>query len=100
MKKLLEKDKKSRKKIKKLEKKKLIFKMISNNSNLPDLVRFNAFNNLNKMPVKASKNALSNRCSRTINKKRFNKKFTNFSRMVFLKLARNKSIHGLTKASW
>ena len=50
MKKLLEKDKKIRKKIKKFEKKKFILKTISNNLNLPDLVRFNAFNNLNEMP--------------------------------------------------
>jgi len=99
MKKLLEKDKKIRKNIKNLEKRKFIFKIISNNSSLPGLLRFNAFNNLNKIPHKASKTFISNRCVNTINKKKFNK-LTHFSRIVFLKLSRNKSIHGLNKISW
>jgi ribosomal protein S14 len=99
MKKLLEKDKKVRKKIKKFEKKKFILKAISNNLNLPDLIRFNAFNNLNEMPKNASKSFISNRCVNTINKKKFNK-LTNYSRIIFLKLARHKSIYGLNKASW
>jgi small subunit ribosomal protein S14 len=99
MKKLLEKDKKIRKKIKKFEKKKFILKTISNNLNLPDLVRFNAFNNLNEMPKNTSKSFISNRCVNTINKKKFNK-LTNYSRIIFLKLARHKSIYGLNKSSW
>ena len=99
MKKLLEKDKKVRKKIKKFEKKKFILKTISNNLNLPDLVRFNAFNSLNEMPKNASKSFISNRCVNTINKKKFNK-LTNYSRIIFLKLARHKSIYGLNKSSW
>ena len=99
MKKLLEKDKKVRKKIKKFKKKKFILKTISNNLNLPDLVRFNAFNNLNEMPKNTSKTFISNRCVNTINKKKFNK-LTNYSRIIFLKLARHKSIYGLNKSSW
>lgn len=99
MKKLLEKDKKVRKKIKKFEKKKFILKTISNNLNLPDLVRFNAFNNLNEMPKNTSKSFISNRCVNTINKKKFNK-LTNYSRIIFLKLARHKSIYGLSKSRW
>lgn len=99
MKKLLEKDKKVRKKIKKFEKKKFILKTISNNLNLPDLVRFNAFNNMNEMPKNTSKSFISNRCVNTINKKKFNK-LTNYSRIIFLKLARHKSIYGLNKSSW
>lgn len=99
MKKLLEKDKKIRKNIKSLEKKRFIFKTVSNNLNFPDLLRFNAFNNLNRIANKTSKTFISNRCVNTINKKKFSK-LTHFSRIVFLKLARNKSIHGLDKASW
>lgn len=99
MKKLLEKDKKTRKSVKNLEIFSFIFKTMSNNSNLPDLLRFNAFNKLNKMSSKASKTFISNRCVLTINKKKFSK-LTNFSRTVFLKLSRNKSIYGLNKASW
>lgn len=99
MKKLLEKDKKVRKELKKLEKKKFIFKTISNNSNLPDLIRFKALNNLTKIPRYTSKSITSNRCVNTINKKKFNK-ITHYSRIVFLKLARHKHIYGLNKASW
>lgn len=99
MKKLIEKDKKVRKKIKTLEKKKFILKIILNNVNLPYLLRFNASNNLNSITKKASKSVVSNRCIATVNKKKFGK-FTNYSRIFFLKLARNKKIHGMTRASW
>ena len=71
MKKLVEKDKKVRKKIKKLEKKKFILKIILNNINLPYLLRFNASNNLNSITKKASKTFISNRCITTVNKKKF-----------------------------
>ena len=99
MKKLLIKDKKVRKEIKKLEIFFFVSKIISNNSNLPDLLRFNAFSNLNKISKNASKSFISNRCVTTVNKKKFNK-LTHYSRIVFLKLARHKNIYGLTKSSW
>lgn len=99
MKKLVEKDKKVRKKIKTLEKKKFVLKIIQNNLNLPYLLRFNASNNLNSISKQASKTLISNRCIATINKKKFGK-LTNYSRIFFLKLAKNKKIFGLTPASW
>ena len=99
MKKLLEKDKKNRKKLKKFEKKMFIFKTIHNNLSLSNFIRFNAFYNLNKLSNKTSKTVISNRCVNTINKKKFNK-LTHFSRIVFLKIARNKDIFGLRKSSW
>ena len=99
MKKLLEKDKKVRKQIKNLEKKKFILKIILNNENLPYLLRFNASNRLNTIPKNASKTLISNRCIATVNKKKFGK-LTHHSRIFFLKLARNKKIHGLAPASW
>lgn len=99
MKKLIEKDKKIRKQIKKSEKKNFILKMILNNANLPHLVRFNALNDIGRLPLKASKTLISNRCVATINKKKFGK-LTNYSRIFFLKLARNRKIFGLTKSSW
>ena len=99
MKKLLEKDKKVRKKIKKLEKKKFILKIIVNNINLPYLLRFNASNSYNTITKNASKTLISNRCIATVNKKKFGK-LTHYSRIFFLKLARNKKIHGITPASW
>ena len=99
MKKLIEKDKKVRKKIKKFEKKKFILKIILNNINLPYLLRFNASNNLNNITKKASKTLISNRCIATVNKKKFGK-LTNYSRIFFFKLACQKKIHGMTPASW
>ena len=99
MKKLIEKDKKVRKIINKLEKKKIILKIIVNNINLPYLLRFNALNTLNSMTIKASKTLISNRCIATTNKKKFGK-LTHYSRIFFLKLAKNKKIHGITPASW
>ena len=99
MKKLLEKDKKNRKKLKKFEKKKFILKTILNNLSLSNFIRFNAFYSLNKLSNKTSKTVISNRCVNTINKKKFNK-LTHFSRIVFLKIARNKDICGLRKSSW
>ena len=96
MKKLLEKDKKTRKNIKIFEKKKFILKSITNNLNFTNLIRFNAFNTINKISKKTSKVFVSNRCINTINKKKFNK-LTKFSRIVFLKLAKNKKIYELKK---
>lgn len=99
MKKLLEKDKKVRKKIKELEKKKFILKIIQNNLSLPYLLRFNASNNLNSITKEASKTSVSNRCVATINKKKFGR-LTNYSRIFFLRLAKKRKIYGLTQASW
>jgi ribosomal protein S14 len=99
MKKLVEKDKKVRKNIKKAEKKKFVLKIILNNINLPYLLRFNASNNLNDITKIASKTVISNRCIATVNKKKFGK-LTNYSRIFFLKLVRNNKIHGIAPASW
>jgi ribosomal protein S14 len=99
MKKLLEKDKKSRHKILSLETRYFILKSIFNNLNYSSLIRWNAFSNLNNIPINRNKIALSNRCLITVNKKRFNK-LTNFSRHIFLKLIRSGQIHGMKKSSW
>lgn len=99
MKKILAKDKKIRKVIKNLEKKKFIFKSIQNNSNFCNLIRLNTFYKLSQLPSYSSKVFVSNRCVETINKKKFNN-LSNFSRIVFLKLAKNGSIYGLKKFYW
>ena len=99
MKKLLEKEKKVIKKFKKLEKKKFILKIILNNINLPYLLRFNASNSYTTITKDASKTLISNICIATVNKKKFGK-LTHYSRIFFLKLARNKKIYGITSASW
>lgn len=99
MKKLIEKDKKIRKTVQKFEKKTLILKSIRNNQNLPIITRFNASNALNQHEKRVSKSLISNRCTLTINKKKFGK-LTHYSRVLFLKLARTKKIYGLTKSIW
>lgn len=99
MKKLLEKDKKLRLKIKQVEKKNFILKSIFKNFNFFILIRWNAFLKLKTLNKSNSIISLSPRCVATINKKRFNK-FTPFSRHVFLKLIRSGQISGIQKSSW
>lgn len=99
MKKLLEKDKKLRLKIKQIEKKNFILKSIFRNLNFFTLIRWNAFLKLKDTTKGNSYISLSPRCLYTINKKRFNK-LTPFSRHVFLKLIRSGQISSIQKASW
>ena len=99
MKKLLEKDKKLRKNILKLEKRSFILNSIYNNFNFFVLVRWNAFLKLKNMSANAHKISLSNRCLETENRKRFNK-LTTFSRQIFLSNIRFGKIYGLRKSSW
>ena len=99
MKKLAIKDKKNRRLIKHFELKHFILKQISNNNNFQKITKWNALNKLSNLPKSSSKTYITSRCVRTVNKKTFHK-FSNFSRMVFLKLARNGQISGLRKSSW
>ena len=99
MKKLIEKDKKLRNKIKAIEKQNHILKLIFKNSSFFTLIRWKAYLKLKHLTKKHSSAALSYRCSASINKKRLNK-FTVFSRHVFLKLIRSGNISGFQKASW
>lgn len=99
MKKILAKDQKIRKIVNKLEKKRFILKSIQNNSNFCKLVRLNTFQKLSNLPVYSSSSLISNRCVETINKKKFTN-LANFSRIVFLKLAKKGTINGLKKYYW
>lgn len=99
MKKLLVKDKKNRQFIKELELKRFILKQILTNSNFLKTTQWNANNKLAKLSKKKSKTKLSNRCIKTVHKKTFHK-FTNFSRTLFLKLAKLGNISYLRKSSW
>lgn len=99
MRKLYAKDKKNRFSICKLELQRFILKHISTNSNLLKTVRWNAIDKLTHFPKVGSKTILSNRCVKTINKKSFHK-FTNFSRILFLKLVKSGEICGIRKSSW
>ena len=99
MKKLLTKDKKNRMLIKHFELKHFILKQISNNNNFQKITKWNALNKLSNLSKSSSKTYITNRCVKTVNKKTFHK-FSNFSRMVFLKLARDGYVSGLRKSSW
>lgn len=99
MKKLLEKDKVLRIKIKNSEKQHFILKSIFKNTNFFVLIRWKAFLKLNTLGLENSKVSIASRCLQTINKKKFNK-LTLFSRYVFLKLIRSGLISGMKKASW
>nr|YP_010516676.1 ribosomal protein S14 [Haslea pseudostrearia]UXN44219.1 ribosomal protein S14 [Haslea pseudostrearia] len=99
MKKILAKDRKIRKEIKKLEKKRFILKSIQNNSNFCNLVRLNTFYKLSDLPSSSSKSLISNRCVETINKKKFTN-LANFSRIVFLKLIKAGSLYGMRRYYW
>jgi len=99
MKYIIEKDKKTRKKIQAFEKKNLILKSIQYNVNFFNITRWKANTLASFLPSRSSKTFISNRCVNTINKKKFNK-LTNFSRMVFLKLARSRDISNLYRSSW
>jgi ribosomal protein S14 len=99
MKKLLERDKKRRQDLKKVENEYFVLKSIFKNLNFFALVRWNAFLKLKDLAKNNSKVSLSNRCLFSINKKRFNK-LTTFSRHVLLKLIRSGHVHGTHKSSW
>lgn len=99
MKKIKVKDVISRKEVKKSELKRFVLKQIYTNSNLFKLLRWNAMSKLNKLLRICSKTFLTNRCVKTTNRKTFHK-FSNFSRTVFLKLAKSGLISGLRKACW
>lgn len=99
MKKLFGRDKKIRLDVQKNEKSHFVLTSIFKNLNFPPLVRWNSFSQLKKFKTNNSKVSLSNRCSLTVNKKRFNK-FTKFSRNVFLKFVRAGKIYGFKKSVW
>jgi ribosomal protein S14 len=99
MKKLLEKDKALRIRIKTSEKQHFILKSIFKNTNFFVLIRWKAFLKLKTLGFENSNVSVASRCLQTINKKKFNK-LTLFSRHVFLKLIRSGLISGMKKASW
>ena len=99
MKKLIIKDKKLRLRLKKQEKKYFILKIISQNSNLFTLIRWNAYLQLKSLGETNSKISTSPRCVYTVNKKRFNV-LAPFSRYIFLKLIKNGKVHGFRKSIW
>jgi len=99
MKKLIEKDKHKRKLVSKLETKRIILKTIVRNKNFLNTIRWSANLQLSDLFLNSSKTRLVNRCILTGRKSKLTKSFR-FSRLVFLKLARNGMLTGLKKSSW
>lgn len=99
MKNLIEKDKYRRKLVSEYETKRAILKSIIRNRNLVDKVRWSANIELSDLTVNSSKCRTVNRCILTGRKNKI-RKFYNFSRLSFLRLARNGLIAGLRKSSW
>jgi ribosomal protein S14 len=97
MKNQLYKDKKKRNLSFVSENKKFVLKSIYKNLSLPKIIRWNS-------SLKFTKNlnyshSCVNRCVVTGRKKQINKKFR-FSRLSFLKFARNGFISGIRKSAW
>nr|QYB23247.1 ribosomal protein S14 [Lithodesmioides sp. mgcode 4] len=99
MKKLLKKDNQRRIKFLKFEKKYKILKSLTKNNNFTKNIRWNACLNLTELPNRVNKNNFTNRCVITSRKSIF-KQLYSVSRLVFLRLAKNKKIYGLKKNIW
>lgn len=99
MRKLISKDHQNRQLVKQEELTVFILKHILLNQNFPKTLRWKISYKTAQLKGNLSKTRLSNRCVKTVNKKTFHK-FSNFSRIVFLRLAKLGHISGLRKASW
>lgn len=99
MKKLVQKDKKTRKSIKEFELKKLVVLSIFKNSQLSKLTSLKSTKEFALLPIKSSKTRHVNRCVVTGRKKRINKLYS-LSRISFMRLVQNGSICGLRNSSW
>ena len=99
MKNQLYKDKKKRDFSLKFEKKRFILKSLTKNNNLIKSTRWNTSLNLTKLEANSFFTRTVNRCVLTGRKNKLHNKFR-FSRLTFLKLARNGFINGLHKSTW
>ena len=99
MKKLVRKDYKTRQKSLIGEKQFFILKSLKKSFNFKQKTRYIANCNFNERFKNNTLNQTTNRCVFTARKKRLNYSY-NFSRIMFLRLARFGFIFGLKKASW
>lgn len=99
MKKLIQKDKKNRNRVKRYETYLFIYKNLNNNLNFSKLSRWKSYVSSMNLPFKSSPIQINNRCILTGRKKRINKLYS-FSRISFIKLVRSGNINGLKKSSW
>lgn len=99
MKNQLYKDKKKRNLSFINENKKFVLKSIYKNLSLSKMVRWNSSLKFTKFLNNIHTTCLVNRCVITGRKKQINRNFR-FSRLSFLKFARNGFISGITKSTW
>lgn len=92
-------EKKSRKSHSFYEDRQIIFKSIIKNYHIETPTKLNATLKSSTIPKWSVKVHLVNKCIITGRKKRFNRLYK-FSRLIFLKLARNNDILGLKKDTW
>lgn len=82
-----------------LELKKFILKSIYTNTNTYKPLKWNSNLKLTEFYKSSQSNSLVSRCVLTGRNKKYHKSFR-FSRLVFLKFARNGYISGIRKSSW
>ena len=99
MKKLIVKDKHRRRAVAKNETHRVVLRSVIRNRNLLNKMRWSASLILSDLFVDSSQCRVVNRCLLTGRKSKV-RKFYNFSRLSFLRLARNGLITGLKKVSW
>jgi small subunit ribosomal protein S14 len=99
MKKLIERDKYRRNLVSNFEVKRIILKSIVRNNNLDRKIRWSAQLNLSDIFVDSARARVVNRCILTGRKAKVRESYK-FSRLSFLRLARNGLISGLKKSSW
>ena len=100
MNKFIQKDKKIRKIYNKQELNYIILKSLIKNENFSLLVKWNIILKLSNSVKTKSKVRFVQRCLLTNRKAKFNRIYNKFSRLSFLRLARNGDISGIRKSSW
>jgi len=99
MKSVIQKDKKKRNLVYKAEFKTFIYKSLIKNTSLKPSFRYNASLSLFNCSSNIFKTRLVDRCIVTSRKSKLHNSFK-FSRLYFLKIARQGLISGLKKSSW
>ena len=99
MKSVVQKDKKKRKIVSIFEDKLFVFKNLSQNLRIKPSLRYNISLNLFNFSKNNFETRLVNRCIVTNRKSKIHNYFR-FSRLFFLRLARQGNISGLKKSSW
>ena len=95
----IQKDQKRRDLYAKYELKRILFKSMVRDSNLPKNLRLQSMTELNKLPRNSSLGRVKNRCTQT-GRAKSNYKMFRISRITFRELASKGLLPGVKKASW